>query len=165
MRKTRADDVVRLKITPAEVKGLREFARRAVNRIVKPVKLCGLNFNGKTLEAVCDRRAWPTVDAVVDARMTASVITTTLAKRIGATVITRAKVLRGTSCDGAFVVLQLVGGKPSYHFVVVDDQLMRLEPPWAQMILGHDYLGDHCVKTVGTEGTYPARRSKIAKRR
>jgi hypothetical protein len=110
--------------------------------IVKTVKICGLAKSGELLKPVHATRDWPEVEALVDTGATASVITRTLAELAGAEIIPGLRTHKGQACDGALMVLQLAGCKPSYHMVIVDDRLAASAEPQAFMILGHDYLQD-----------------------
>lgn len=114
--------------------------------IVKKIKLCGLAFDGDVLKPVHEQRDWPAIKALVDTGATSSVITRTLAELAGAKIMPDTKTFRGGLLDGAMVVIQLPGCKPSYHHVVVDDELAASAEPHAFMILGHDYLQDNRVR-------------------
>lgn len=114
--------------------------------IVKKIKLCGLAFEGDVLTPVHAQRDWPEVKALVDTGATSSVITRTLAELAGAKIMPGTKTFRGGLLDGAMVVIQVPGCKPSYHHVVVDDGLAADAEPHAFMILGHDYLQDNRVR-------------------
>lgn len=111
--------------------------------IVKKVKICGLSRSGKLLKPNRPARDWPEVLALVDTGATASVITRAFADLAGAEVIPGLRTHQGRACDGALMVIHLDGCRPSYHMVIVDDQLAKAAEPNAFMILGHDYLQDN----------------------
>jgi len=111
--------------------------------IIQKLKLCGLTFDGEVLKPIHAPRDWPEVKALVDTGATSSVITRTLAELAGAKIMPNTKTFRGGRLDGAMVAIQVAGCKPSYHHVVVDDELAANAEPHAFMILGHDYLQDN----------------------
>ena len=114
-----------------------------MNDIVRTIKLCGLRLRSDTLKPVRREADWTKVKALIGPG-TASVITRALAHRAGAQVIPGLRTHHGHVHDGALMVLYLAGCSPSYHMVVVDDQLVAATSgPLAHMILGNEYLVDN----------------------
>jgi len=115
--------------------------------IVRTIRLCGLTLRGKTLKPVQEKTAWPRVKALVTSinvdSSDASVITRKLAKRAGAQIIPGLRTHRGRVYDGALMVLHMSGCQPTYHMVVVDDQLAATAGSRARMLLGRDYFEDN----------------------
>ena len=113
--------------------------------IVRKVKLCGLSRGGKLL------RLWrdcPEVDALIDTGATVTIISRTLAELAGAEIVPDLQILHGRPHDGALLAIKLAspGCGRSEHLVVVDDRRAATAGPHAFMILGSDYLQDHCVR-------------------